>query len=103
MKLAVKPIYGWGWRNPDGGVAVPQPFELDVSVIEPGEPFRTAVGRIEATSHPLSGLWVLMSRRHPPADGEDAHVNLSAFHEKPVDDSVRVPRFTGYATVSVLQ
>jgi hypothetical protein len=71
MKLLVKPIYGWGWTDLDGqSVEVPEPFVLDVSVLNEGQPFYAAGGWLgEDSHHPLRGLWILLKQRHTINDG----------------------------------
>jgi hypothetical protein len=90
MRLLVKPIYGWGWFEAGGdAVDVPAPFELEVMVIEDGEPFGDALGQFQGGGdHPLSGLWILLSQRHSPHDG---YCNLTAFSEKPTFPAVARP------------
>jgi hypothetical protein len=95
MRLEVKPAYGWGWFKSGGGaVDVPTPFELEVTVLQAGQPFRVALGCCQ--SHLLSGLW------HAPGDGQ---CNLHAFADKPevpeIPRSFRIePNLTGFATAS---
>jgi hypothetical protein len=99
MKLRIIPIYGWGWFQKDGSLfEVPPAFDLEVEVIEPGDVFKTALGRAEG-DHPLSGMWILLAQRHLPADGA---CSLYAFHDKPTvpkipDPLPQEPDLSGYA------
>jgi hypothetical protein len=104
MRLLVKPIYGWGWFGAEGdAVDVPAPFELEITVIEAGQPFGEALGRLQNdVRHPLSDLWILLSQRHSPHDGQ---CNLTAFAEKPILPRIAgpptiQPLFAGYASTS---
>ena len=102
MKLSVEPIYGWGWYDGNQTIEAPAPFELATKVLEAGEPFHAAVGRYQVnSSHLLAGLWILLSQRHVPSDGQ---CNLQAFSEEPVMVknalSVARPLITGYAKVT---
>jgi hypothetical protein len=97
MKLHVQPVYGWGWFDSKTvSLDVPEPFDLVVSVVEKGSPFKTALGKVEVATHSLFGLWVLLTQRH----GSD--FNLSAFKEMPVlpDISEHPPYLTGFANVT---
>ncbi len=81
MKLLVKPICGWGWTNALGDpVDVPDPFELDASVIPEDPLFKAAVGQLPSNNgHPLHGLWIRLSQRHTILDG---NYNLVASDEE---------------------
>ncbi|HWX89635.1 MAG TPA: hypothetical protein VNY75_04975, partial [Rhizomicrobium sp.] len=100
VKLLVTPGYGWGWFRKDGSaVDVPPAFELNVEIIEPGEPFMTALGRADG-GHPLSGMWVLLAQRHKPADGQ---CSVYVFAEKPIVPKIpepltQEPNLTGFAS-----
>lgn len=81
MNLQITPIYGWGWSDSKGDVVtVPSPFELEVEVIEAGQPFYSALVRLTAPDHPLTRFWILLAQRHAQNDGD---YNLLAFSEKP--------------------
>jgi hypothetical protein len=104
MKLHVTPIYGWGWWDEQNGpVKVPSAFALEATVIEAGEAFRTALGRLGEIKHPLSNSWILLSQRHLPGDG---HCNLCAFREKPIVPNIpeiitTKPFLTGFAVAII--
>jgi hypothetical protein len=105
VKLLVKPIYGWGWYSADSNasVDVPPPFELDAEVIEASEPFRAVLGQLSKGDHLLSGLWILLSQRHSPHDGD---CNLRAYAERPQIGAINEPisakhTISGFASVTV--
>jgi hypothetical protein len=104
VRLLVTPGYGWGWFQKDGLASdVPPPFDLDVEIIIPGSPFKMAQGHVEV-DHPLSGLWIVLTQRHDPADGE---CNLFAVTEKLVTPSTPTPfaqerEVVGYANAKIL-
>ena len=83
MKLDVMPIYGWGWTDTNGdSVDVPSAFQLEIQIIEEGEPFQTAIGHLGPhTDHPLSNSWIYLSQRHV---SDDQNYNLAAFDREPV-------------------
>jgi hypothetical protein len=86
MKLEIKPIHGWGWFDEKGAaMEVPPPFELDAEVTQAGDPFTSVLGQFPKSAHPLSGLWLIVSRiRKPFETGFDGNCNLFAFRSKPV-------------------
>jgi len=104
VKLHVTPIGGWGWSDVQNSpVEVPTAFALEATVIEAGEPFRTALGHLGEIKHPLSNSWILLSQRHLPSDG---HCNLYAFREKPVVPNIpealtSKPLITGFAVANI--
>lgn len=101
MKLQVTPGYGWGWFLKDGDLLdVPPPFDLEVTILEAGSPFKVALGQASGV-HPLSGLWIVLAQRHLPLDGE---CNLYAFRDKPAVPKIpepfpQEPELTGFASV----
>jgi hypothetical protein len=102
MKLAIKPIYGWGWSGPEGPPAldVPEPFDLDAPIVKQGTPFEIALGHVQVTGHPLDGLWIWLSPRHTPFDG---FCNLQAFDKRPepLERPEEVSVISGFAKVDV--
>jgi hypothetical protein len=106
MNLQVSPFYGWGWFDGGGNVVgVPAPFELDAEIIEAGEPFHVALGRVsDVPGHPLAGLWILLAQRHLPFDNQ---CNLWAFAERPTVPKIpeplpSKPTLTGFAVAELL-
>ncbi len=66
----------------------------------PGSPFKMAQGRVDG-DHPLSGMWVVLTQRNEPADGE---CNLYAVAERQIVHQIPIPLFhepeiIGYANV----
>lgn len=88
VKLTVDPFYGWGWFDDHGSIDVPPQFELDAEIIEPGETFKAVLGQLPRGSHPLAGMWILLSQRHVLHDGQ---CNLYAFTERPKITSTAEP------------
>jgi hypothetical protein len=88
VKLIVNPFNGWGWFDDTNAVDVPPKFELDAEIVEPGEPFRAVLGKLPKDGHPLEGMWILLSQRHSPYDGD---CNLRAFIERPTIGSMTEP------------
>lgn len=106
MRLLVKPIYGWGWYDELGNpVDVPTHFVLEAEVFKPGEPFEDVVGRFpDGPNHLLTGLWIYLTQRHSPHDG---NCNLAAYREKPdVVEDGRAPTvkpiLNGFALASLV-
>jgi hypothetical protein len=99
MKLQITPYYGWGWSDAKGGaVRVPEPFELEVEIIEAGQPFYSVLGQLTAANHPLTEFWILLAQRHTLNDGQ---YNLWAFAEKPAIQTAAAkfpiePAITGF-------
>jgi hypothetical protein len=104
IKLIVNPFYGWGWFDAGtNAIDVPPEFELDAEIVESGEPFRAVLGQLPKSDHSLAGMWILLSQRHVPHDGD---CNLRAFTERPKIASVEEPIPTeyivsGFASVTV--
>ena len=101
MQIEVQPVHGWGWTDSSGvAVNVPASFRLEIEIIEPGEPFRAALGHfVTDVVHPLSNTWIFLSQRHV---GEDARYNLTAFEGPPILSgqqhlTAARPRFVGFA------
>ncbi len=86
MKLDVSPINGWGWFDADGKpLEVPPPFSVTVEVTQAGSPFTSVLGQMPQGTHPLSGLWLILSRQRRSFEmGFDGHCNLFAFQDKPL-------------------
>jgi hypothetical protein len=105
MRLQVNPIYGWGWYKTEGeALEVPAQFVLDAAVetpVDSRKSFTTALlGHLsDDSSHPLAGLWILLSPR-----GGGAY-NPRAFVEKPEiqfysGGDAAQPCITGFAYVA---
>lgn len=103
VKLVVTPGYGWGWFRKDGSsFEVPSAFDLDAEVLEPGTPFKVALGLAHG-SQPLSGRWVLLAQRHNPVDGQ---CNVYVFTAKPTVPKIPAPLpcepdLTGFASAEI--
>jgi len=81
VRIRVQPFYGWGWSNrSQERCDVPPPFSLDAEIIEEGE-FKTAIGRLELTSHSLASMWIFLSPIRAGNTWSWSH--LCAFPEKP--------------------
>ena len=83
MKLKVSPINGWGWFDGKGqAIDVPPPFEVAVEVTQPGDPFTSVRGQVEAG--PLAGKWLILTpRRTSFAQGFEGYCNVFGFDTKP--------------------
>jgi hypothetical protein len=82
QKLAVTPIYGWGWHdNQAKWIDAPGPFSMEISSQDDSEPPKYVLGFVTVPDHLLSNLWVLLLLRH--ADGATRDYNLYAFVERP--------------------
>lgn len=91
MRLHIEPIYGSGWFRRNESVAVPPEFDVVVSKVESGRPFKTAIGLVSERNHLLDGLWIRLTARHAEEDGR---CNLEAFKARP---DLRVsPTVTGF-------
>src|SRR5579871_1025530 len=99
MKVLVRPFYGWGWFRSDEKQAMPTPpeFTFEVDVLQPGSPFKLAVGTVTQPNHPLTGLWVALSQRHTIPDG---HFNLAGYADRPERPFGDPGILNGYASVS---
>ena len=85
MRLKVSPINGWGWYDGNGApMAVPPPFELEVTVTQAGDPFTSALGHVAAGTHPLAEKWLILTpRRTSFAQGFEGYCNVFGFDKKP--------------------
>lgn len=83
MKLKVSPINGWGWFDGKGAAMdVPPPFEIEVTVIQPGDPFISVLGQVGMG--PMTGKWLIMTpRRTSFAQGFEGYCNVFGFDTKP--------------------
>ncbi len=106
MKLQIRPIHGWGWFGPEARpVDVPPAFPLTVTVTQEGDPFTSVLGQVPAGTHPLAGLWLILSRRHGPFGAPfDGNCNLFGFDHKPAVPPINealsdTPVLTGYVQI----
>ena len=100
MKLLVKPYYGWGWYDAAGNlIEVPDKFQMEVEVVEKGNPFQSVLGKVEEPEHRLKSKWVHLSQRHDPFDGE---CNLNAYDERPQQLAADIS-LSGFAQCKVLK
>jgi hypothetical protein len=98
VKVLVRPVYGFGWytaSNPPV-LDVPREFLVDLEVVEPGSPFRTAIGFVAEQDHLLTGLWIVLQQR---THSDEPSYNLLAYNGKPRLDSAQKPTLTGAAIV----
>ena len=58
-----KPIYGWGWRQGDSAIEVPESFELVVAGSEPG-----VLSGVVREPHAFSGSTAVLSFRNQSGD-----------------------------------
>ena len=74
-------MYGWGWSYSTGAsVQVPPPFTLDVEAVN-RDGFKTAVGHMEQTDHPLAMLWIVLAPLGAQSKWGFSHV--CAFEQEP--------------------
>src|SRR5690348_1399713 len=58
VRLQAEPMYGWGWSYRNGKNApVPPPFSLN-AVVNEADGFKTALGRLDQPTHPLTSMWI---------------------------------------------
>jgi hypothetical protein len=97
MRLHVKPMEGWGWYDSQrNAVEVPPPFELEAEP-ERSEHF-LVLGQCERSGHPLSGLWIRLSR---DKSLKNADCNLATFAARPTDLHAKSD-ISGFAEVTIL-
>jgi len=70
-----KPIYGWGWRQGDSAIDVPEPFELAVTSSEP-----SALSGVVREPHAFSGSAAVLSFRNQSGDALHWGVVLTGGH-----------------------
>ncbi|HEY5338886.1 MAG TPA: hypothetical protein VIJ85_11825 [Rhizomicrobium sp.] len=99
LNLTIKPIYGWGWFKEGTVFDVPSQFDLAVSVTKPDDVqlFKAAIGKVDCVGHPLHEMWVFLSPRHTPDDGDS---NVSIFYNQPFDSFIGRPDITGFAQIT---
>jgi hypothetical protein len=88
VKVAIQPIYGWGWSDPTGSIDVPSSFTTEIVALDDTGPHRRdlglaprfAIGRVQHPAHEFSGLWVEVWARHV---ADDETYNVRFFNEQP--------------------
>ncbi len=85
MRLELSPINGFGWFDGDEQpMEVPEPFSVEVTVTQAGDPFVSVLGQVAPGSHPLAGKWLILTpRRKSFSLGFDGFCNLFGFDDKP--------------------
>jgi len=104
--MHVQPIYGWGWSDSSGAqLEVPAPFDLEITSAE-NKDFKVALGRLEQSTHPLCGMWVVLSPIQ--AVGTWDYCHLCAFRgERPtltkLEELIQSAAITGFAKAVLSQ
>jgi hypothetical protein len=72
ITVYIVPADFWGHSDKHPLPGAPEPFHLDVRIIERGDSpyFDRALGRVDAAGHPLAGFWVFLAQRNRPPDGD---------------------------------
>jgi hypothetical protein len=73
-RVAVTPVYGWGWSDSNDAdlVLTPQAFTAEVEQdkqLWSGQSVKTLRGNVVEPAHELDGFSILISPRHNPWDG----------------------------------